>query len=137
MRVNMRLEVRTALDTRKHLVRYLAHANNVVSYGTASAFLKNYLTKAPKSTTAKQLSPQFHQRFLRATECIVDFKMAPVDYSGKTFNLPTKEQMKSAFEALPTDEMKALFLFTATTGLRKSEILDLTKSNWLDNLFNK
>jgi integrase len=64
---------------------------------------------------------------LQAPECIVKFKMAPVDYSGKTFNLPTKEQLKLAFEALPTEEMKALFLFTATTGLRKSEILELTK----------
>jgi hypothetical protein len=29
MRVNMRLEARTALDTREHIVRYLAHAHNV------------------------------------------------------------------------------------------------------------
>jgi intergrase/recombinase len=128
MRVNMRLEVRTALDTREHIVRYLAHAHNIVSYETASSFLKTYLTKAPKTYNSQiTYLRRFIRDFLQAPECIVKFKMAPVDYSNKTFNLPTKEQMKLAFEALPTEEMKALFLFTATSGLRKSEILDLAK----------
>jgi len=128
MRVNMRLEPTTARDTRDTIKRYLAHANNTVSYDTASAYLKTYLCKAPKTYNSQiTYLRRFIRDYLKAPECIVAFKMAPVDFNGKTFNLPTKAQMKLAFEALPTDEMKALFLFTATTGLRKSEILDLTK----------
>ncbi len=128
MRVNMRLEPTTARDTRDTIKRYLAHANNTVSYETASAYLKTYLCKAPKTYNSQiTYLRRFIRDFLKAPECIVAFKMAPVDFSGKTFNLPTKAQLKLAFEALPTDEMKTLFLFTATTGLRKSEILKLTK----------
>jgi integrase len=86
-----------------------------------------FLGKAPKTYNSQITSlRRFIRDFLKAPECIVSFKMAPVDYSNKTFNLPTKEQLKLAFEELPTDEMKALFLFTATSGLRKSEVLNLT-----------
>jgi integrase len=86
-----------------------------------------FLGKAPKTYNSQITSlRRFIRDYLKAPDCIVSFKMAPVDYSSKTFNLPTKEQLKLAFKALPTDEMKALFLFTATTGLRKSEVLNLT-----------
>lgn len=120
----MRLEPTTTRDTRETIRRYLTHANNVVSYETASAYLKTYLCKAPKTYNSQiTYLRRFIREYLKAPECIVAFKMAPVDFSGKTFNLPTKEQLKLAFEALPTDEMKALFLFTATTGLAKVRYL--------------
>ena len=128
MSVNMRLEPSTAVDTRGYINKYLRHSHNKVSYETASAYLKTYLTKAPKTYNSQiTYLRRFIRDFLQAPECIIAFKMAPVDFSGKTFNLPTKEQLKLAFEALPTDEKKALFLFTATSGLRRNEILDLTK----------
>jgi integrase len=128
MRVNMRLEPTTARDTRDTIKRYLAHANNTVSYETASSYLKTYLCKASKTYNSQiTYLRRCIRDFLKAPECIVAFKMAPVDFSGKTFNLPTKAHLKLAFEVLPTDEMKALFLFTANPGLRKSEILDLAK----------
>jgi hypothetical protein len=55
MRVNMRLEPTIARATRDTIKRYLAHANNTVSYETASAYLKTYLCKAPKHTTVNSL----------------------------------------------------------------------------------
>jgi integrase len=44
-------------------------------------------------------------------------------------NLPTKEQLKKGFEALDTDKERAIYLFFATTGLRRSEVLNLTKDD--------
>jgi len=91
MSVNMRLESSTAIDTRGYINKYLRHSHNVVSYETASAYLKTYLTKAPKTYNSQiTYLRKFIRDFLQAPECIVKFKMAPVDYSGKTFNLPTK-----------------------------------------------
>jgi integrase len=39
--------------------------------------------------------------------------------------IPTKEELKRFFEAIDDDIGKALFLFFATTGLRKNEVLSL------------
>ncbi len=127
MVVNMRLHARTAFDMRETINRYLTQSENVVSYETAFTYLKSYLSKAPKTYNTQLTYLRRFRDFLKAQECIASFKMVPVDFTGKTFNLPNKVQLKHVVEALPTNEMKALFLFTATTGLRKSEILDLTK----------
>jgi integrase len=50
------------------------------------------------------------------------FKMAPVDEMGNLSEPPTKRQLRAGFEALKDDVSKAIYLFTATTGLRKCEI---------------
>ena len=42
-------------------------------------------------------------------------------------HLPSKEQLKRGFEALDSDKERAIYLFTATTGLRRSEVWNLTK----------
>jgi hypothetical protein len=52
--------------------------------------------------------------------------MAPVDYMGRNIELPTRAQMKLAFDALKGADAKTVFLFFATTSLRKNEILTLT-----------
>ena len=83
MRVNMRLEARTALDTIEHTRRYLSHSNYTVSYETASDYLKSFLNKAPKTYNSQITSlRRFIRDFLHAPECIVSFKMAPVDYKS-------------------------------------------------------
>ncbi len=64
---------------------------------------------------------------MHAPESILDFKMAPIDLLGKNIQLPTKEQLKKGFDALTEEGEKALYLFTLSTGLRRSEIMGLTK----------
>jgi hypothetical protein len=65
MRVNMRLEPTIARDTRDTIKRYLAHANNTVSYETASAYLKTYLCKAPKITSNASFTQKTFRKSMR------------------------------------------------------------------------
>jgi integrase len=52
--------------------------------------------------------------------------MAVVD-NLKNIEVPTKAQMRLGFEALNDCHSRAVFLFVATTGLRKSEVRKLNK----------
>jgi integrase len=127
MRVNRRLEERTVIDTVEGIKRYLKRSDWIVSYETASAYLKTYLNKSPKTYNSQiTILRRFMRDFQNSPQDIVSFKMAPVDYMGRNIELPTRAQMKIAFNALKSDEAKTAFLFFATTGLRKNEILTLT-----------
>jgi integrase len=61
-------------------------------------------------------------------EVIMSFKMCAVDEWHFNENLPSKEQVKQGFSALKGTRAKAIYLFTATTGLRKGEILNVFKT---------
>jgi integrase len=128
MTVNMRLEKRTVRETKSNIRRYLESSNYIVNYVTVSQFLKTYMTKSSRTYNAQLTSlRRFVRDFLHAPESILDFKMAPIDLLGKNIVLPSKEQLKKGFEALTDDGERALYLFTLSTGLRRSEIMDLTK----------
>jgi integrase len=131
MKVNMRLMPRTVKETIGNTARYLESSNHIVSYETVAEYLKGYLNKAPKTYNSQITTlRRFVRDFLRHPELIMRFKMAPVDYAMLNCShvkLPSKVQLKKGFEALTDTEAKAIYLFTATTGLRKNEILDLTK----------
>ncbi len=128
MTVNMRLEKRTVRETKSNIRRYLDCSNYVVNYETVSKFLKAYMVKSSRTYNAQLTSlRRFVRDFLHAPESILDFKMAPVDLLGKNITLPSKEQLKKGFEALTEDGERALYLFTLSTGLRRSEIMGLNK----------
>jgi site-specific recombinase XerD len=128
MIVNMRLEKRTVRETKSNIRRYLEISNYTVNYETVSQFLKGYMDKSARTYNAQLTSlRRFVRDFLHAPESILDFKMAPVDLLGKNIVLPSKEQLRKGFETLTDDGEKALYLFTLSTGLRRSEIMGLTK----------
>ena len=62
MRANMRLEERTVIDTVEGIKRYLKQSDWIVSYETASAYLKSYINKAPKTYN---IQITFLRRFIR------------------------------------------------------------------------
>jgi site-specific recombinase XerD len=132
MRVNMRLAQRTVRETVENTARYLESSNCTVSYESVADYLKAYLTKAPETYNGQITTlRRFVRDFLGFPELIMSFKMAPVDAAMLNCNhvqLPSKLQLRNGFEALHDTEGKAIYLFTATTGLRKSEIYDLTKA---------
>ena len=70
----------------------------------------------------------FVLRYLQKPELINGFKHTHVPDNFDR-QLPTKEQLKKGFEALNDDKEKAIFLFFATTGLRRSELWNLTKED--------
>jgi intergrase/recombinase len=135
MTVNMRLEKKTVRETKCNIHRYLENSKYAVNYETVSDYLKSYMSKSSRTYNAQLTSlRRFVRDFLHAPESILDFKMAPIDLLGKNITLPTKEQLRKGFEALTDDAERALYLFTATTGLRRSEITKLTKDKIDSNL---
>jgi integrase len=66
----------------------------------------------------------FIGRYLNRKDLLNGLKhtYVPENYERK---LPTEEQLCKGFEALDTDKERAIYFFYATTGLRRSEGLNL------------
>ncbi len=125
MRINMRLERSTVQNTLEDVRRCLRSSNCTVSYNSVASHLKSYLTKASKTYNSQITSlRRFIRDFLSVGDLISSFKMAPVD-EPQRFTDVTKKQVKAGFQGQPDPRSKAIYLFTATTGLRKGEILNL------------
>jgi integrase len=127
--LNMRLEPRTVKATVEDVKRFLVKSSYVVSYENIERYLQSYLGKRP-ATYNSQITNlrRFVRDFLRLPDLIMSFKVAPVDDCQYYEDLPTKEHLRKGFEGLRSTRAKAIYLFTATTGLRKGEILGLLKS---------
>jgi len=125
----MQLRPSTVRHTAQDIKRFLKKSGNVISYEAVADYLKGYLDKAPK-TYNQQLTSlrRFIRDFLAAGSLIASFKMAPVDEPQESTDV-TKDEVRKGFKAQPDTLSKAIYLFTATTGLRKGEILSLLKEN--------
>ena len=126
----MRLAPVTVQTSLQIVKRFLANANGVVSYEAIKSYLATYIDKAPKTYNSQITNlRRFVRDYLGHKELIESFKLAPVDEIGKPINLPTKEQLRRGFKAQKDDRGRAIYLFTATCGLRKCEILALVRKN--------
>jgi len=74
----------------------------------------------------------FFRDFLRKGEVVESFRFPPRPLVLK--HIPTREQLQEFYDALEDDRSKAIFLFFATTGLRRGEVLSLRQE---DIDFNK
>jgi integrase/recombinase XerD len=125
----MRLEPPTVQHTLQDVRRFLERSRYIVSYEAVAEYLKSYLGKAPKTYNGQITSlRRFIRDFLGDGDLISSFKMAPVDDPQESTDV-TKAQIREGFYAQPDVKSKAIYLFTATTGLRKSEILSLLKED--------
>jgi len=129
MLVNMRLEKVTVRQNIQDARRFLEKSNYVVSEENVKSYLESYIPKAAKTYNTQITSlRRFIRDFLKLPDLVMSFKMAPVDVWTFAKELPTKEQIRKGFEGLTEIRAKAVYLFTATTGLRKGEILALKKN---------
>ena len=129
MLVNMRLEPTTVKENLQDAKRFLEMSNYVVSYENVKRYLETYIPKKAKTYNSQITSlRRFVRDFLKLSDLIMSFKMASVDECHYNEDLVSKEQVRKGFDGLKDVTDKALYLFTATTGLRKSEILKLKKS---------
>ena len=127
--VNMRLEKKTVQQKIQDARRFLEISNYVVNYEAVKKYLESYIPKAAKTYNTQITSlRRFIRDFLQVPRIIMSFKMAPVDDWAFAKELPSKRQILLGFEGLEETRDKALYLFTATTGLRKGEIISLQKS---------
>jgi len=111
--------------------RFLEATEGVVSRDSVKAYLSTYLSKTPR-TYNNQIKGlrAFIGRFLQRPDIIVVFRKAYVpNYAPE---VPTSEQVRQGFYGLTDGLGKALYLFYATTGLRKSEALYLSMNPDVD-----
>ena len=66
----------------------------------------------------------FYRDYLDCPGLVDSFKFPHIPYRPKI--VPTKEELQRFFEALDSEFAEALFLFYASSGLRKGEVLGLT-----------
>ena len=66
----------------------------------------------------------FFRDFLEMPQLVQSFRFPTSQFKPKT--IPTKEELRRFYNAIDDDIGRALFLFYATTGLRKNEVLLLT-----------
>jgi integrase len=129
LRVNMRLEARTVDETLLNVKRFLRSSGSMVSVESVKEYLESYIVKKPKTYNSQITSlRRFIKDYLRAPDVVMSFKMAAVDEWHFNENLPSREQVKKGFEGLRNTRARALYLFTASSGLRKGEILNVLKS---------
>ena len=128
LRINLRLEDRTIKESVGNINRFFKLSKAKVNYEVVKQYLCIYLRKRPK-TYNSQLTDlrRFIRDFLNKKEVVSTFKMAPVDSIGKIVRLPTNRQLRLGFQSLNDRKERAIYLFTATTGLRKCEILTILK----------
>jgi len=134
--INERLEPRVTRDYRNIAKRFLKHSNGVISTETIRSYLSGYLNKAPK-TYNNQLDGlrAFIARYLKRSDLMEGFRKAHVS-NNHDVELPNKRQLKKGFEALGDDRERAVYLFYATTGLRRSELLRLNRFEDIDYIFD-
>jgi len=98
-----------------------------VSEITIKAHLRDYLTRAPATYNAELKVLHRLAKFLQCEQLLESYKFASVDTLPQ--EAPTNRDVENGFKALVTEVGKAVYLFIATSGLRKGEILELKKDD--------
>jgi integrase len=95
--------------------------------------ISGYLSKLRGTRKAKTYNnmlgalKRYFRDFLKRPEVVESFKFVKV--INGVVEAPTTEQLRTFFAALETDCDRALFLFYATTGLRRNEALSLCRED--------
>ena len=132
MSIDERLQPRVVRDYKNVALRFLKHSEGKINRDSIRAYLQSYLDKAPKTYNNQLCGLRaFISRFLKLPQLMEGFKKAH-ENNNHDVKLPTKEQLKKAFESLESDKERAIFLFYATTGLRCSEALQLNRFEDID-----
>ena len=126
LRVNRRLSVQTIKESCRKIRNFVKFSKGELNQNTISKYLACFL-EAKATTYNSHITDlrRFVRDFLGQDHLISSFKMAPIDFFGRRIELPTKRQLRKGFVGLVDVREKAIFLFAASTGLRKCEILSV------------
>ncbi len=106
----------------------IGKAPSVIDDSDVRAYLASFKDKSPHTyrNILKSLRV-FFRDFMQRPEVIQTFRFPYIPVTIKS--IPTKEQLQTFYSALKTPKHKAIFLFYATTGLRRTEVLHLTRKD--------
>jgi integrase len=125
--VDLRLKHRTAKKHQRHVKRFLNWTNGSdIDRDIIRSYFKTLESPSVYEHALNALRRYFRDYYHR-DDLIQDFKQPYRPFKPRS--IPTKDEIRDFYELLSTDKMRAYYLITATSGLRKSEILSLKYSD--------
>ncbi|MDD2666631.1 MAG: tyrosine-type recombinase/integrase [Methanocellales archaeon] len=130
-KIRLQLSDLTVIGHIQHIRLFLRSMNNelveTITIQDVENFMHEYLESKSANTYRKMLCTLkvFFRDFLKRPDIIADFKFPKIPIKSK-MGLVNKGQLRIFYDALPSLREKAVFLMYATTGLRCSEVLDLS-----------
>jgi len=125
--VDLRRSERTAYERVRYVRRFLEASNkDSVSREDVRRYLKQISGEATYRNILASLKV-FFRDFLQMPQLVATFRFPQTQFKPKM--IPSIEDLRRFYEAIDSDIGKALFLFYATTGLRKNEALSLIKED--------
>ena len=125
------VDLRRSEHTVPEMVRYIRKfLSSLQGNNVTREYIRQYLKGLNGEATYRNCLASFKvffRDFLEMPQLVQSFRFPASQFKPKV--IPTKEELKRFFEAIDDDVGKALFLFFATTGLRKNEVLSLTHDN--------
>uniref|UniRef100_A0A7C4U0H6 Site-specific integrase n=1 Tax=Caldisericum exile TaxID=693075 RepID=A0A7C4U0H6_9BACT len=130
--VEMRLEERTVEGhcwNIKQFLKAIGKDIHEISRLDIRNFFLGLMKEKSQATINNYLKTlkRFFRDYLHRPELIESFKFKRAEYNEK--RIPSKEDLKRFYEALPNIEHKAVFLTLASSGLRAREVLSLTRKD--------
>jgi site-specific recombinase XerD len=125
--IDKQLAKKTIKEHVNCIKRYAVQMNFTISHEQIRKFLLEIKAKHYSPRTYRLYLCAFKvfcRDFLKREEWVKDLKFATITQTIIT-DLPEREQLKRFFDKLPNDTAKAMFLIYASSGLRKSEILNV------------
>jgi integrase/recombinase XerD len=130
-RVDLGLAESTAKEYKRKMRRFFKAVDKPASSITTEdirGYLKP-LSNGSANSYGNALKPikRFFRDYMRMGDVVESFKFRKIQL--KPIVVPTKDQLKRFYRALRTSRARALFLMYASTGLRKMELLSLTRDD--------
>ena len=127
--VDLQLADRTVREHNNRIARILKGVGkeyNKVSKDDLRAYIFDFKQDHANATVAGIIKTLkvFYRDFLDCPKLVASFRFPQIPFKPKV--VPTQEELQRFFGALDSEQGEALFLFFATSGLRKSEVLSLT-----------
>ncbi|MCX8182780.1 MAG: tyrosine-type recombinase/integrase, partial [Candidatus Methanomethyliaceae archaeon] len=123
--VDRRLSTYSVIHYRSTVFRLILHANKPLKSLTKDdirSFLSLFSNTNTYRNNLKALRV-FCRDFLRRPDLVDSFRFPAPEYKPRF--LPSRKQLTEFFNALDEEHERVLFLLYASTGLRRSEVLDL------------
>ena len=126
--VDLRRSERTAYEQVRYVRRFLESlGNDTLSREDVRSYLKGLNGGDATYRNCLSSLKVFFRDFLEMPQTVQSFRFPASQFKPKV--IPSKEDLKKFYEAIDSDIGKALFLFYATSGLRKNEVLNLSKDD--------
>jgi integrase len=127
--VDLRLEPRTVQIHCNNIKRFFGVVRKnptSISKLEVRGYLHQRMKKKSRATTNNDLKSlkRFFRDFLNCPEVVKSFRFPQSPFKAKV--VLSKNELRLAYEVIESEIGRALFLFYASTGLRRSEVLGLS-----------